>query len=533
MELSGLSPAVRKRLEALAVQFQQELPGRIDEIREAAALLSHGADRPDAFAELRLRVHKLAGAAATFGFEALAGRARKTEHAIDRLIHDDSFSPELRGEVDALVQHLIAGDSDASALSPNTSDRDADPMLIRPALHVALCLDDPVLATGLQSVLADSTSYVYSIEGVSRIAAPPDGEVLILIVSSDRLRTSPEDARRLSELVLACRNVEPIVLVSGGAAERVRAARIPRVHTLCAPFSVEQIAAVALSLHEQTMRPAPAIAIIGGAPETAEGVRSRLAQPGWRITHEVDPDSALDSLALDPPALVLVAGPTGDISANDWISLIYAEHSIRSPHVVVLERDGSAGGSGYPVLSMEQLSDPRTPAILQRQIRDAHQRQAEICDDAASGLLSAPAFDRLVAEEIGRASRANRGLTAVTCLTGAASGSRRSMVRMHRLAAGAIAARVRRTDLAGVGGLGVFHLLLVDTEPEAAVRMLTTLQKEMDSLLSAELKESKMSIAIGAAGYPEFDGPTAVRAAAARAARRLAGGGVQLEKIRS
>lgn len=104
---------------------------------------------------------------------------------------------------------------------------------------------------------------------------------------------------------------------------------------------------------------------------------------------------------------------------------------------------------------------------------------------------------------------------------------------MHRLAAGAIAARVRRTDLAGVGGLGVFHLLLVDTEPEAALRMLTTLQKEMHTLLAAELGEIEVSTAIGAAGYPEFDGPTAVRAAAARAARRLAGGGVQLEKMRS
>ena len=78
--MSELPVSVQDRLETLSRRFRNELGGRIREIEKLEAI-ARGGDRTGA-RELRLKIHRLAGAAATFGMDALSRAAEAAERSI-------------------------------------------------------------------------------------------------------------------------------------------------------------------------------------------------------------------------------------------------------------------------------------------------------------------------------------------------------------------------------------------------------------------------------------------------------------------
>ncbi len=115
--MSILSENVKKRLEELRTSFTADLPERHRAIVAASELFfAHGEDEKNAWA-LRNHAHKLAGAAATFGYGDLTRLGKSLEAIVD-VVLDEARAPtddensairRLCAEIEAEI-HGIHGD---------------------------------------------------------------------------------------------------------------------------------------------------------------------------------------------------------------------------------------------------------------------------------------------------------------------------------------------------------------------------------------------------------------------------------------
>lgn len=85
--MNSLPESVQARLQELAQKFAADLPDTMREIRALADQASVG--KRESLRELRLRVHRIGGNAATFGYEELSAIARVTEGEIERDLAQD------------------------------------------------------------------------------------------------------------------------------------------------------------------------------------------------------------------------------------------------------------------------------------------------------------------------------------------------------------------------------------------------------------------------------------------------------------
>lgn len=527
MELSGLSPAVRKRLEALAATFESELPGRLAEIRDAAAHHRREPESAEVLGELRLLVHKLAGAAATFGFESLAGAARQAEHAVDRVLQDESDGRKPAGPVDELIEKLLAYESSSGSAVLDEGHESVTSEARTVALNVAILVNDPVLATGIEADLAERVNSVSSIEALDELVLPSPGNLVVLVVSEAVLSSINAAHQTLRDLLVSHPSLQPIVLVSGRVGERLRASRLPRARVVTAPFSARRISDLVTSMHLNRLHPGPLIAVIGGSEELTERVGRTVGGSGFRIRRETEPEDAFAAFALDPPALVVLCGATGEIDVADWLGLFARDETVAFSEILVIE-DGRMLPRGVRVASSEDLENPEVIERLRDIATNAYMSRILPGRDVATGLLSQAAFAYLLEDEIAKATRGGRDVTIAVCIIEARTSSIIETVRLQRYAGSVIEARLRRTDLCGVSGVGEFHLLLGDVGEESAFQVLVGLHQALGDAIGAEFGEANTRVTIGAACYPKFDGPTAVRAAAARACRQPgANGGVR------
>lgn len=95
--LNTLPPAARAAFEALRLRFQAGLPARWVEIDQA----------PDA-AQRAAALHRLAGAAGSYGLTALSGQARQLERRCQQQADGGPADAALAHDVAALGQQLHA-----------------------------------------------------------------------------------------------------------------------------------------------------------------------------------------------------------------------------------------------------------------------------------------------------------------------------------------------------------------------------------------------------------------------------------------
>jgi len=93
-----------KRLEELYENFRRQLPERLKTILEAwqAYLANH---RTSDLEELRFHIHKLAGAASTYGFTEIGENAREVETRLDDYLRQDSDTG-LETEIRPRIEHI-------------------------------------------------------------------------------------------------------------------------------------------------------------------------------------------------------------------------------------------------------------------------------------------------------------------------------------------------------------------------------------------------------------------------------------------
>ncbi|HUZ17054.1 MAG TPA: Hpt domain-containing protein, partial [Spirochaetia bacterium] len=81
--MGSLSDSLQKKLAALREDFERKLSTRLGELRAAAAAVRSTPGEKEIVAELRVLIHNLAGAGATFGFDDLSAHSKRVESLLD------------------------------------------------------------------------------------------------------------------------------------------------------------------------------------------------------------------------------------------------------------------------------------------------------------------------------------------------------------------------------------------------------------------------------------------------------------------
>jgi chemotaxis protein histidine kinase CheA len=95
-----------KRLEELYANFRRQLPERLKTILEAWQTYRQGRQTHE-LEELRFHVHKLAGAASTYGFTEIGETAREVETRLDDYLQQgvtDGIETELQPRIDHIKE---------------------------------------------------------------------------------------------------------------------------------------------------------------------------------------------------------------------------------------------------------------------------------------------------------------------------------------------------------------------------------------------------------------------------------------------
>ena len=98
------TPDMQGQVDLMGKVFVGRLPVRFEKMRDALDQCRAGAADPAAgLTELHRLLHSLAGAAGTFGFDALGLRAKAIEHDVKRLLASGAHSD---ADIDGLAQAL-------------------------------------------------------------------------------------------------------------------------------------------------------------------------------------------------------------------------------------------------------------------------------------------------------------------------------------------------------------------------------------------------------------------------------------------
>ena len=103
----NLPDGIREQLAGLVDDYIRQLPKRMEEIDQAFEAVCGTPGNIDAYTELRLLVHKLAGSGATFGFDEISRTAREFEKRLAAIIESglleiDGTDGELKVAFDGL-----------------------------------------------------------------------------------------------------------------------------------------------------------------------------------------------------------------------------------------------------------------------------------------------------------------------------------------------------------------------------------------------------------------------------------------------
>jgi HPt (histidine-containing phosphotransfer) domain-containing protein len=101
----GPAPSFQERYAALARDWRNQLPARLEELQARTAACRRAPGESQSLDELYRQVHTLAGSAGTFGLAAVGDRAREMEHEVLRVM---ALAPRTPADFDGVQRELDA-----------------------------------------------------------------------------------------------------------------------------------------------------------------------------------------------------------------------------------------------------------------------------------------------------------------------------------------------------------------------------------------------------------------------------------------
>ena len=546
--MSGLSESIQARLRSLADAFVAELPRRVQEIEDAFARLET-ASAPDEDARaLRHYSHKLAGSAATFGFQRVTACAKRLEHLLDDIIGNGRLPlGEEHGEIKSFVDDLreaalpqevemdtedAAGELEeldaASEPSPTTStstDSDEERRVV-----FLLLKDDAVAAVlaerfdfyGFDAIVADSP------DRIAESICPVCHTAIVMDVAF--VEADPSVSDTVLSHVSASGGRTHVLFTSDrdDFSVRLLAVRTAGAAFFSSPLDLARIVDTVDGLTSGGGEPYHVLIVDDDAEQVS--YHALMLQRAGMITSVVsDPLNMFAVLIEAKPDLILMDMYMPGCSGPELASMIRQQEAFVGVPIVFLSVETnqdkqfqavSCGADGFLV---KPIRPDHLVIAVSNRIERTRNMRFFMERDSLTGLLNHTHLMQSLATEVQRAERMGRPLCfamidldefkQVNDRHGHLTGDRvlKSLARL-------LVERLRKTDVIGRYGGEEFGIVMFNVDAPTATRILDGIRHDFGQVVhEAGGRSFRVTLSCGIASFPAFDGPGPISETADRA----------------
>lgn len=516
---------LKNRMRILTEKFVAQLPERLDELRLLIdGVLYHPLDEDGRF-KARMSAHKIAGAAGTFGFEALGTVCRAVESSIDRF-EAERAGDSMRDELEALKGHLYRLSAEhleldaLENLEEVPKSAEADPVSSEVLQERILVLgnaesdSDDLLEQlrhfGLQA------SYLESLTELENELNPSE----LIILCADIQTMMPDFAGiSLSDLVEKQNGRFAWVAVSriDDFPLRLAAVRHGASEFFTYPVDVPQLLDKVREI-AGSLRPEPIhVLIVDDDIDQVSATAYTLQQAGMITSVASDPRQVFAIMVESKPELVITDMYMPECNGIELSRLIRQQEAFVGIPIIFLsvEEDSkrhidamSEGGDDF-------LVKPVRPEYLIAKVRMRAQRARDMRffmeHDSLTGLLNHSHLKQRLEEELLRASRIGNELSfamididrfkSVNDTYGHLTGDRvlKSLSRM-------LQDRLRKTDTIGRYGGEEFGVILFNASLDVATKIMDDLREAFSQIVHHSANgDFQVTFSCGLSGYPELE----------------------------
>ncbi|MDA3950396.1 MAG: diguanylate cyclase [Spirochaeta sp.] len=529
--MEKLPGAVNERLELLSRQFRDGLAKRIHEIDalEAQALSGNA----DSTRELRMRLHRIAGTAATFGMDALNGAAREAEEAVERdLVHAaGTIATDTVGTIELLraaAEHpyvaRIGSSEEVSAASQKTPRR-----LVIVAGSVAglpARFDEQLAVFGMMLVRVDELdeirTYLHQLQGDAEEAAPPERgaiEHCILLTEVAFIAETPE---RLREVV-SLREEFPSRLLTVLVGEeddfqiRLRSVRFGADAFIPIPLDLTTLIDKLEATLEREQDNPYHVLIVDDDPEQVSDTALALQNAGMITSVVTDPQKIFRVLVEYKPELILMDMYMPGCNGAELSGIIRQNENFVSIPIVFLsvetdaERQLEAIRSGADDFIVKPFSVEHLVTSIRIRAARTRAMRFHMERDSLTGLLNHTNLKQRLEHEMQRSRRIGIELVfamididkfkRVNDTYGHLTGDRviKSLTRL-------LVERLRRTDIVGRYGGEEFGIIFFNTTAYHAERIMNEIRESFALIRqNSGTTEFSVTFSCGIGEFPRFE----------------------------
>jgi len=544
--VSGLSESIQARLRSLADAFVAELPRRIAEIDAAAARLGRASASVEDARTLRHYSHKLAGSAATFGFQRVTACAKRMEHLLDQAIADgrapssaeygeiSSFVEDLRGaalprevEMDTEDAAGELEELDAAAEPAPTTGADADEgrrvvfLLLRDE-QAAATLAERFDFYGFEAIVADSP------ERIAESLCPSCHTAIVMDVAFVEADPGVSDA--ILSHVNASEGRAHVLFTSDrdDFSVRLLAVRTAGAAFFSSPLDLARIVDTVDGLTSGGGEPYHVLIVDDDAEQVS--YHALMLQRAGMITSVVsDPLNMFAVLIEAKPDLILMDMYMPGCSGPELASMIRQQEAFVGVPIVFLSVETnqdkqfqavSCGADGFLV---KPIRPEHLVIAVSNRIERTRNMRFFMERDSLTGLLNHSHLMQSLATEVQRAERMGRPLCfamidldefkQVNDRHGHLTGDRvlKSLARL-------LVERLRKTDVIGRYGGEEFGIVMFNVDAPTATRILDGIRHDFGQVVhEAGGRSFRVTLSCGIASSPAFDGPGPISETADRA----------------
>ena len=521
-----LPDGIREQLASLVDDYIRQLPKRVQEIDEAFEAVGIKPDSIDAYSQLRLLVHKLAGSGATFGFEEISRSAREFEKRLNAII--ESGLLEIDG-ADGELMVALKGLKEACRVDeaiPELEKIDEQSEQIERSRPVKTHREIVLFVRKEGSEIEDLSNQL----GFFGFAAKQVGDLRafrrqikqnpssLAIIHTDVFEKNRKTIESLSEIKTSYGDEVRYILISEKSDfnTRLNSLRAGSDAYFIVPLDIAKLMDAIDSLSDTDKSEPYHVLIVDDDPEQVSYYALILQQAGMITSVASEPKTVLNVLVEAKPELILMDMYMPGCSGTELLTLIRQQEAFVSIPVVFLSVENAEtkklaaikeGGDDF-------ITKPAEPEFLIASISNRISRTRELRyfmeRDSLTGLLNHSNLRDQLVRELLRAKRVGSSLCFamidldkfknVNDTYGHLTGDKviKSLSRM-------LQERLRRTDIIGRYGGEEFGVILLNTSSENARTILDEIRENFARIRhQAEKDEFFVTFSCGIACYPGY-----------------------------
>jgi len=507
--------AFLEKFERIRAAYSKELPIRMRDMQERWQLFQQG--QPEALSELADMAHKVAGAAATFGYARLTKTTRAIEKCARELLQTGTDQrPELLQLLEALLAeasvHAASPDDGANAAESQTSgtlqaqtipakvvgEQKSSKVAATPVVRklVYLVSDDAMFG---EMLMAQANYFAYNVQLISEVHLLKDAISLsspaAVIIDWPLSGADKPSIRLVHDINQGSEQLIPVLFLSSRAdiVARLEAVRAGAAAYFIKPADInamiDRLDALTTGRPQEPYR----VLVVDDSPVMTQLYAHMLQEAHMEVCQLTEPMHIMQHLRTFSPELILMDMYMPDCSGVELAAVIRQQADFDSIPIVFLSSETNIdrqlvamreGGDDFltkPIQPEHLVASVSMRASRFRVLRSLMER------DGMTGLFNHTKILESLEIEISRAERQCRPLSfamvdldhfkSVNDEYGHPVGDQ-VICSLARL----LKDRLRKTDLVGRYGGEEFAIIMPDTEAEIAVRILDGAREAFASL---------------------------------------------------